>query len=54
VKFWHDERDPMKKAQVARFGKCPELAVIIMPMTEFREAEWPAWFPQTEPEPAAA
>jgi hypothetical protein len=54
VKFWHDERDPTKRAQVARFGKCPELVVLIMPINEFNEAGWPAWYPKEAVEPAAA
>ena len=43
VRFWHDSRDPEKTAVVARFNKCPEFIVAIMPVRDFGSMEWPTW-----------
>jgi len=55
--FWHDARDPLTRAAVARSPVMPEMVFVIMPMKVDKEHVWPDWMPHEPPkleEPAPA
>lgn len=47
--FWHDAREPLERACVARSPVMPEMVIVIMPMKVNKEHVWPAWMPREPP-----
>lgn len=47
--FWHDARDPLNRACVARSPVMPEMVFVIMPMKVNTDHVWPDWMPREPP-----